>query len=73
MPKDLIGRRQRCVEWIHRPSPPASPNESDDEGPTSNKNISTDAIAGLLGLVSNDPGQVNTGDQTFDDRNDGEV
>jgi len=26
MPKDLIGRRERCVECITRPSPTASPN-----------------------------------------------
>ncbi len=31
MPKDLIGRRECCVEWITRPSPTASPNQSDDE------------------------------------------
>jgi hypothetical protein len=31
MPKDLIGRRERCVEWITRPSPTGSPNQSDDE------------------------------------------
>ncbi|KAL3804780.1 hypothetical protein ACHAW5_001887 [Stephanodiscus triporus] len=31
MPKDLIARRGRCVEWITRPSPTASPNQSDEE------------------------------------------
>ena len=31
MPKDLIRRRERCVEWITHPSPTASPNQSDDE------------------------------------------
>jgi hypothetical protein len=31
MPKDLLGRRQRCVEWIGRPSPNSSPYQSDEE------------------------------------------
>jgi hypothetical protein len=36
MPKDLIGRRQRCVEWISRPSPTASPKQSDDDDDENN-------------------------------------
>jgi hypothetical protein len=32
MPKDLQERRARCVEWMKRPSPAASPTASDDEG-----------------------------------------
>ena len=32
MPKDLQERRARCVEWMNRPSPTASPAASDDEG-----------------------------------------
>ena len=44
--KDLIGRRERCVEWITRPSPTASPNQSEDED-----NDAADAAEGLLGMV----------------------
>ena len=47
MPKDLIGRRERCVEWITRPSPTASPNQSDDED-----NDAADAVEGLLGMAA---------------------
>ena len=47
MPKDLIGRRERCVEWITRPSPTASPNQSDDED-----NDAADAEEGLLGMAA---------------------
>ena len=32
MPKELQDRRLRCVEWMNRPSPTASPTASDDEG-----------------------------------------
>ena len=31
IPKDLSEKIQRCVEWMRRPSPCASPHESDDE------------------------------------------
>ena len=72
MPKDLIGRRKCCVEWMHRPSTPISPNESDDDGPVSNKDSLTYDIAGLLGLVSNALGQVNSGNHKFYDGTDGE-
>ena len=47
MPKDLIGRRERCVEWISRPSPTASPNQSDDV-----ENYAADAVEGLLGMAA---------------------
>jgi len=47
MPKDLIGRRERCVEWITCPSPTASPNQSDDED-----NDAADAEEGLLGMAA---------------------
>ena len=47
MPKDLIRRRERCVEWITRPSPTASPNQSDDED-----NDAADAEEGLLGMAA---------------------
>ena len=32
MPRDLEERRARCIEWMTRPSPTASPAASDDEG-----------------------------------------
>jgi hypothetical protein len=47
MPKDLIGRRERCVEWITRPSPTASPNQSDDED-----NDAANAVERLLGMAA---------------------
>lgn len=51
MPKDLPSRRTRCIEWMQRPSPLASPHPSDDKddivGP------SAEAVAGLLGLSNN--------------------
>ena len=47
MPKDLIGRRERCVEWITRPSPTTSPNQSDDED-----NDAADAVEGLLEMAA---------------------
>ena len=31
MPKELEDRRQRCIEWMSRPSPPCSPHASDEE------------------------------------------
>lgn len=31
MPKDVVQRRKRCVEWMGRPSPPCWPHASDDE------------------------------------------
>ena len=47
MPKDLIGRRERCVEWITPPSPTASPNQSDDED-----NDAANAAEGLLEMAT---------------------
>ena len=47
MPKNLIGQRECCVEWITRPSPTASPNQSDDED-----NDAADAEEGLLGMAA---------------------
>jgi hypothetical protein len=49
MPKDLIGRRERCVEWIGRPSPSSSPYQSDEE-----ENYDADAVIGLLGIANTD-------------------
>jgi hypothetical protein len=47
MPKDLIGQRERCVEWITRPSPTVSPNQIDDED-----NDAANAEEGLLGMAA---------------------
>jgi hypothetical protein len=47
MPNDLIGQRERCVEWITRPSPTASPNQCDDED-----NDAANAVEGLLGIAA---------------------
>ena len=47
MPKDLPGQRQRCVEWITRPSPTASPYQSDKED-----NDAAGAVEGLLGMAA---------------------
>jgi hypothetical protein len=47
MPKDLIGQRERCVEWITCPSPTASPNQSEDED-----NDAANAAEGLLGMAA---------------------
>jgi hypothetical protein len=54
MPKSLDEKRIRCNNWIGRPSPIPSPTSSpcpsDDED---TRDISADAVAGLLGLASN--------------------
>ena len=47
MPKDLIGQRERCVEWITHPSPTVSPNQSEDED-----NDAANAVEGLLGMAA---------------------
>ena len=54
MPKDLSERRARCLEWMDRPSPTASPDASDDEGePKEDEGDDMDGVvAGLLGLAS---------------------
>ena len=44
---ELIGQRERCVEWITRLSPIASPNQSDNED-----NDAADAVEGLLGMAA---------------------
>jgi hypothetical protein len=49
MPKDLLGQRQHCVEWIGRPSPTSSPYQSDKE-----KNHDADAVDGLLRIANTD-------------------
>jgi hypothetical protein len=53
MPKDLVGRRERCVEWITRPSPTASPNQSDDED-IDVVVENSDMVCGLEGSVDED-------------------
>ncbi len=51
LPKYLAAQRQRCVEWIPRPSPTSSPNQSDDEDGISNiGEMDHDAVQGLLGI-----------------------
>ena len=54
MPKDLAKRRARCLEWMDRSSPIASPDASDDEGePKEDEGDDMDGVvAGLLGLAS---------------------
>ncbi len=49
MPKDLLGQKQRCIEWIGRPSPNSSPYRSDEE-----ENYDADAVEGLLGIANTD-------------------
>jgi hypothetical protein len=49
MPKDLLGQKQRCVEWIGWPSPTSSPYQSDEE-----ENYDADAVEGLLGIANTD-------------------
>jgi hypothetical protein len=60
MPDKVKDMRERCVEWIGRPSPPGSPYASDDEASIeeapNEEEICMDledvngAAAGLLGL-----------------------
>ena len=63
MPKELGERRARCLAWMRRPSPTASPNGSDDEGDHGEDEEEGDdmdgVVAGLLGLASTP--QVNIG------------
>jgi hypothetical protein len=49
MPKDLLGWKQRCVEWIGWPSPTSSPHQSDEE-----ENYDADAVERLLGIANTD-------------------
>ena len=53
MPKDLVRQRERCVEWITRPSPTASPNQSDDED-IDVVVENSDMVCGLEGSVDED-------------------
>ena len=52
IPKDLIGQRERSVEWITCPSPTTPPNQSDDEGIDVVKIL--DMVCGLEGGVDKD-------------------
>jgi hypothetical protein len=52
MPKDLATRRARCIEWIARPSPLASPCQSEDEMDTDARSGENDAIQGLLEMAA---------------------
>ena len=51
MPKDLEGRRARCIQWMCRESPTVSPHESDEEGPGSD-DATPETVATLLTLAS---------------------
>ena len=60
MPVDLEARRQRCIEWMSRPSPTASPSASDceddsvGEGDMAGEDLDAAAVVeGLLGLGDN--------------------
>ena len=52
MPKDLMGQRQRCIEFISSPSPPCSPHASDDEGEEVVVSDHAGAAGVLLGMAS---------------------
>ena len=49
MPKDLLGQKQHCIEWIGQPSPTSSPYQSEEE-----ENYDADAVEGLLGIANTD-------------------
>ena len=60
MPADLEARRQRCIEWMSRPLPTASPSASDCEddsvgkGDMAGEDLDAAAVVeGLLGLGDN--------------------
>jgi hypothetical protein len=62
MPKGLAERRQRCVDWMGRPSPTSSPCQSDDENDDFNKgghNHNKDAVQGLLDMAATHTQQPN--------------
>ena len=53
MTKDLAMRRERCVEWMSRPSPISSPYQSDDEESFQcNDEGENEAVQGLLGMAA---------------------
>ena len=53
MPKDLAARRERCVEWMSRPSPILSPQQSDDDESASCIGEGEhNAVQGLLGMAT---------------------
>ena len=59
MPKDLADRRARCVEWMRRPSPTASPESTDDDDEGGMEVFAreedvADGVDGLLGLAANE-------------------
>ena len=54
MPKELPERKARCLEWMGRLSPTASPHASDDEEDGYIQDNAAVAAAGLMGLASND-------------------
>ena len=53
MPKELPERKARCLEWMGRLSPTASPHASDDEEDGYIQDNAAVAAAGLMGLASN--------------------
>eukprot|EP00956_Cyclotella_meneghiniana_P029831 scaffold73458_cov67-Cyclotella_meneghiniana.AAC.1 len=64
MPKSVEARRQRCREWIHRPSPHFTPHASDDKADEMDDDDAVmqastedaaedDAVLGLLEMASN--------------------
>jgi hypothetical protein len=64
MPKGLVERRQRCVDWMGRPSPTSSPCQSDDENEGCNNSgpsHSNDAVQALLGMAATHTQPLNLG------------
>jgi len=56
MPKELGERQQRCIEWISRPSPPSTPNQSDVEDDDSESVRDAEvAVGALLSLGAGGP------------------
>ena len=73
MPKDHDERRKRCIEWMNRPSPVASPNTSDDEGEDNEVDLDQSLVAeSLLGLASGDLGGNDNSNEEEDWGGDGE-
>ena len=64
MPKGLVEWRQRCVDWMGRPSPTSSPCQSDDENEGCNNSgpsHSNDAVQALLGMAATHTQPLNLG------------